>query len=774
MRVVLPCLCYLLLSFSFKMHAQNLRHSWKDQFKRGSFVSLEKELDSIIQTNHPDKKEALKILGDLYKVRGDVETAHFYWVQSDSISTTINPGLDSKAIELAHLSNFYYEKFNPEMTKLYNDSLIVVVSQLKNLVTKDYWVWNVIAQSNKLSLREQNAERLLNTYEQHVFPFYEKNIRNYKSNNDFRFELARTYHLYANAHVDLVHAFNSNLTNRGMLIRLENKANLLYNKAIAIYTNMFGPDHYEIARVSYVKALLYQYAHPEPNAFEFEKIIDLFEVALAVFDIKNTKNIVNISEALGCAKQYHRSLYQAYRLNDDLNLKHKQDSIFGLSKNLWVEGIGVFKSKNPNQLISLYGLSPFTERIYQIYHEYNVMGIGTLNDVFYCMQQLKYQDKKQWNESQNTVVKSIEDVQQELNERQCYLEFLSVPKPVVLIVSRDQFNLVELDLDKSDIDLFYKAIQTRDFYDYVTSSIKLSRILFRYVKLSKYDELFISPSGWFTQIAFQALLVSSSNTSTKDYRKLDYLLNHVDIQYLFSACDLKVSSSIRPWQMDLFVPQYNDNLSLPFAELFAKEFKHVANLYKGQDAISSTFKNTTSSILHYSGHGNGSDVQRESAELKFSDCSIGIKDIYDTKLHPNLVILNACSSGKGVFNSGDGVNGFPRAFYMMGTQQSLSTFWNLDDRASHKIMELFYQNLARGLESNRSLREGQRDYISSAQNSNLAAPYYWAGHQFYGPSQSFQKQMETEGLGWFYYTIGVLCCSLLIPYILLKTRPAKS
>ena len=140
----------------------------------------------------------------------------------------------------------------------------------------------------------------------------------------------------------------------------------------------YGDDEFLVVTIS-----------PKIDLFD-EKTIDLFEAALAVFDIKITQDIVNIGEALGCAKQYHRSLYQAYRLNDDLYLKHKQDSIFKLSKKLWVEGIGAFKSKNPNQLISLYGLSPFTERIYQLYHEYKVLGIGDLNAVFLCKQQLKY------------------------------------------------------------------------------------------------------------------------------------------------------------------------------------------------------------------------------------------------------------------------------------------------------------------------------------------------------------------------------------------------
>ena len=767
MIVIFYCFALLLPSNNY---AQKERQSWKNLFEFGSFDSLEKELDSIIQTNHPEKHDALKILGDLYKVRGDVETAHFYWKQSDSILNTINPGLNSKAIELVHLSNFYYEKFNPEMTKLYNDSLIVVVSKLKNITREDCWIWNEIAQSNKLSLSEGNAKRLLNKYEQNVFPFYEKNIVNYKSNNDFHFELARTYHLYANAHVDLVHAFNSDLTNRGMIIRLENKANLLYNKAIAIYTKMFGPDHYEIARVGYVKALLYQYAHPEPNAFEFEKTIDLFEAALAVFDINNTKDIVNIGEALGCTKQYHRSLYQKYRLNNDKVLKYKQDSIFKLSKKLWVEGITLFKSKNPNQLISLYGLSPFAERIYQIYHEYKIMGIVELNDVFHCVQQLKYQDKKQWDTTGTTGNKNLDDVQHQLKENQCYLEFLSVPKPLVLFISREEIKLHELDVRKLDIDLFSDAIKSRGFNKFVGSSLKLKELLFKTVTLSKCKELFINASGWFTQVPFQALLVSDENRNNKDYRKLDYLVKHVDIQYLFNASDLDSYNSPRSWDIDLFVPKYIEAMDLPFAERFAQEFQFESQLFDGLKAESALFENSSASILHYSGHGEGSDFRREAARLTFSDKSIGVKDIYASNNRSHIVVLNACSSGKGVFNDGDGVDGFSRAFYMKGSQQTLSTFWNLDDRSSHQILENFYLKLSQGFGSNRSLRESQINYILSAKNSSQAAPYYWAGHQMNGSTQRFEPNQSGRGGDGAIFWMALLCIGGLGYFISFRIR----
>ena len=138
MRYSFQCLCCFILFFNLNSRAQDDRKNWKDQFELGSFDSPENELNSVIQTNQNGKHYALKILGDVYKVRGDIETAYFYWNQSDAILNRIHPGLNSRAIKLAHLSNFYFEKFNPEMTKLYNDSLIVVVSKLKNIAKNSF------------------------------------------------------------------------------------------------------------------------------------------------------------------------------------------------------------------------------------------------------------------------------------------------------------------------------------------------------------------------------------------------------------------------------------------------------------------------------------------------------------------------------------------------------------------------------------------------------------------------------------------------------------
>ena len=86
---------------------------WVVKFEKGDFEELEYSLIFIIDSAEtPHKHIALKILGDIYKIKGDVETAMTFWKQSDSILNSVKPNQKSTAIRLGHLSNYYYEKFN--------------------------------------------------------------------------------------------------------------------------------------------------------------------------------------------------------------------------------------------------------------------------------------------------------------------------------------------------------------------------------------------------------------------------------------------------------------------------------------------------------------------------------------------------------------------------------------------------------------------------------------------------------------------------------------
>jgi CHAT domain-containing protein len=114
-----------------------------------------------------------------------------------------------------------------------------------------------------------------------------------------------------------------------------------------------------------------------------------------------------------------------------------------------------------------------------------------------------------------------------------------------------------------------------------------------------------------------------------------------------------------------------------------------------------------------------------------------------------LVVLSACETGLGQTAGGEGVFGLQRAFQVAGAKSVVVTLWQIDDEASRRLMERFYQNLwGRKMSMVESLREAQqwmlhkganslrqdasRGMIRSADPKNgqqlpYTPPYYWAG-----------------------------------------------
>lgn len=96
-------------------------------------------------------------------------------------------------------------------------------------------------------------------------------------------------------------------------------------------------------------------------------------------------------------------------------------------------------------------------------------------------------------------------------------------------------------------------------------------------------------------------------------------------------------------------------------------------------------------------------------------------DVVGWRLHARLVDLAACSSGAGPWLSGEGTQGFARAFLATGSQHVLSAAWLLHDDAAATFGRVFYTHLDQGAgdachRARRALRHDQR----------FDAPFYWA------------------------------------------------
>jgi len=290
-------------------------------------------------------------------------------------------------------------------------------------------------------------------------------------------------------------------------------------------------------------------------------------------------------------------------------------------------------------------------------------------------------------------------------------------------------------------------------------------------KLVNISKVIVVPDGNLHYLPFEALIIPTASSNNR------FLTEDLQISYAPSASSLmnlkKRERDLNP-SMDFLAfanPMYTfkkipgkekkadwifrefcleQGFNLSPLQYSGEEVKQIAKLikrekrkiYTGNEAKEEKVKRILLSdyrIVHFATHGlfDEKAPQRSSIVLTLDedpqeDGFFQVREIYNSKLNSDLVVLSACQTGKGKLEKGEGVSGLSRAFLYAGAQAVVVSLWNVNDKATSEFMGYFYKYLIAGKSKDEALQKAKVRMISSKYNH----PFYWAAFVLIGEGDS--------------------------------------
>lgn len=112
----------------------------------------------------------------------------------------------------------------------------------------------------------------------------------------------------------------------------------------------------------------------------------------------------------------------------------------------------------------------------------------------------------------------------------------------------------------------------------------------------------------------------------------------------------------------------------------------------------------------------GTTDKPEEADGIITANEVALLDLSQTRL----AVLSACQTAVGQ-SSMEGVYGMHRGFKQAGVKSILASLWNVNDKSTARLMELFYRNWLSGIPMQQSLNEAVREL-----RKEYPSPFYWA------------------------------------------------
>lgn len=353
---------------------------------------------------------------------------------------------------------------------------------------------------------------------------------------------------------------------------------------------------------------------------------------------------------------------------------------------------------------------------------------------------------------------TAENILASMREREIVLEYVVSEKQTLLFVvnkgnDKPQVNFYRIAKGRSElagqVERFRTQLANRD-PDFVSAAKALYAELLQpaEAELKNRASLVIIPDREVWGLPFQVLMDKQGATLMRRYatsyapslavlRDLQSRPHEGDPAHqLLAFGNPRISESVSERAGAIY--RGSDLAPLPEAEKEAKLLlklygTHAAAIYTEDDATEARWKQESGKYreLHLATHGilNSSSplysylVLAHPAEESGEDGLLEAREIMESHLSADLVVLSACETALGRIGAGEGIIGLSWAFFAAGSRATVVSQWKVSSESTSLLMASFYKNLKKGIVPAEALRLAA---IQVSENQQYRHPFYWA------------------------------------------------
>jgi CHAT domain-containing protein len=311
------------------------------------------------------------------------------------------------------------------------------------------------------------------------------------------------------------------------------------------------------------------------------------------------------------------------------------------------------------------------------------------------------------------------------------------------------------------------------------------------------EQISIVPVGPLFFLSFGTLI---TNEGTSEYLIEQYALAYaLSVSVLLSEegpTDAPLMLAIAPGFEDEIKQQYREQLDSlaildeaymrtirqPWSVKLVKQLQRRFALkgYTGQAATESQLKADLpqGQVLYFGTHAvaNSDDPLRSKLILakergpQIEDGYLHAYELFGLPLQAELAILNACETGLGNLQRGEGMISLAYSIHAAGCPSTVMSLWKVDEKISTRLTTNFLSNLDQGLSRSQALRQAKLAILRSDERG-LHHPFYWGGMVLMGKDGSVA--LPGKGLAWYVW-LGIGGLLVLVVIGLLKPKNRKT